>query len=271
MTVETTPVETEEAAPVLASTDAGVLTITLNRPHVLNAFSTELLEALGDVLRRAQADPDVRALVITGAGRGFSSGADLKARMAAEDLDIRALLHQYYVPVITAISSMEKPVIAAVNGVAAGAGFSLALAADLRLAAESATFMQAFVRVGLVPDAGSTFFLPALIGYARAAELMMLGDTIDAARAYELGIVNRVLPESELVPMALELAGRLARGPRSIGLIKRLLRHTREADFDLESQLALEADAQSEASSTADFVEGISAFLQKRRAEFTGR
>jgi 2-(1,2-epoxy-1,2-dihydrophenyl)acetyl-CoA isomerase len=271
MTVEASPAATAEAAPLLTEQADGVLTITLNRPAVLNALNGALLDSLAETLGRAGADASVRALVITGGGRGFSSGADLKAGVAAGDLDIRSLLHQHYVPVITAMRSIEKPVIAAVNGVAAGAGFSLALAADLRLAGESATFVQAFVRIGLVPDAGSTFFLPALVGYARAAELMMLGETIDASRAYELGIVNRVVPDSELLAAAQEVAGRLARGPRSVGLIKRLLSYTFDADHDLERQLAHEGETQAEAAATADFLEGVAAFLEKRPARFSGR
>ena len=269
MTVEASAAPAEET---LLRTDAGggVLTITLNRPAVLNALSGPLLDALHAALRDAAADASIRAVVLTGAGRGFSSGADLKAGMAEADLDIRRLLHAHYVPVITAIRSIETPVIAAVNGVAAGAGFSLALACDLRIAADSASFVQAFVRIGLVPDAGSTFFLPRLVGYARAAELAMLGDTIDAKRAHEIGLVNRVVPDGQLMPTALELAERLARGPRSIRLIKRLLSSSFEGGNDLESQLALEGDAQAEAAASADFLEGLAAFLEKRPPHFTG-
>jgi 2-(1,2-epoxy-1,2-dihydrophenyl)acetyl-CoA isomerase len=163
---------------------------------------------------------------------------------------------------------MDQPVIAAVNGVAAGAGFSLALACDLRIAAESATFVQAFVRIGLIPDLASTYFLPRLVGPARAAELAMLGETVDAARALELGIVNRVVPDTELAGAAAELASRLARGPRSIGLTKRALEVSHEND--LEAQLAVEERLQTEATTTSDFAEGVSAFLEKRRATFTG-
>ncbi len=265
MTVEITPSET-----VLSSTADGVLTLTLNRPAVLNALTNQLLDSLADALRRADADGSVRAVVITGAGRGFSSGQDLKAGAQADGLDIRGALHEHYVPVITAMRSIDKPVIAAVNGVAAGAGFSLALAADLRIAAASATFVQAFVRIGLVPDAGSTFFLPALIGYAHAAELMMLGDTVDAPRALALGIVNRVVSDEALIPVSMELARRLAAGPKSIGLIKRLLSHTLESGNDLERQMGHEEEAQVAAIETADFMEGVAAFLQKRPPRFTG-
>ena len=159
--------------------------------------------------------------------------------------------------------------LAAVNGVAAGAGFSLALATDMRIAAESATFVQAFVRIGLIPDAGSTFFLPRLVGPALAAELTMLGEAIDAQRALSIGLVNRVVPDAELQSAAFELAARLARGPRSIALIKRAL--NRSPQNDLQAQLDLEAQLQAESVGSADFMEGVSAFLEKRAASFSGR
>jgi 2-(1,2-epoxy-1,2-dihydrophenyl)acetyl-CoA isomerase len=270
MTLETST-QTGEATPLLATAGDGVLTITFNRPAVLNALNPELLDSLAETLRAAADDDAVRTVVITGAGRGFSSGADLKAGVSSGSLDVQSLLHRHYVPVIRAMRTMDKPVVAAVNGVAAGAGFSVALAADLRIAAESATFVQAFVRIGLVPDAGSTFFLPALVGYARAAELMMLGDTIDALQAREIGLVNRVVPDAELPAVTAGLAGRLARGPRSIRLIKRLLSHRFDAGHDLDTQLRYEGEAQAEAVSSADFLEGVAAFLEKRRAGFTGR
>ena len=175
-----------------------MLTLTLNRPEVLNAITPALLDEVTDALREAASGRAVRAVVITGAGRGFCSGQDLRAAAGDGGLDVGAILRDHYTPAIRAIRSMDQPVIAAVNGVAAGAGFSLALACDLRIAAESATFVQAFVRIGLIPDLASTYFLPRLIGPARAAELTMLGETVDAARALELGIVNRVVPDAEL-------------------------------------------------------------------------
>ena len=257
------------AQPVLAGERDGVLTLTLNRPSVLNAVTDELLDSLFDSLQRARSDAAIRAVVLTGAGRAFSSGQDLKSAAAEGDLDIRPHLRDHYAPVIRAMRELEKPVVAAVNGVAAGAGFSLALAADIRIAAESATFVQAFVRIGLVPDAGSTYFLPRLVGPAVAAELAMLGDTVDAARAERIGLVNRVVPDAELAETTHELAARLARGPRSIGLIKRAL--NRSMGNDLQAQLAVEEVLQTESVATADFMEGIAAFLEKRTARFTGR
>jgi 2-(1,2-epoxy-1,2-dihydrophenyl)acetyl-CoA isomerase len=260
---------TQATAPhLLQSVTEGVLTLTLNRPEVLNAITPALLDEVTESLRNAAAGRAVRAVIITGAGRGFCSGQDLRAAASEGGLDVGAVLRDHYTPAIRAIRSMDQPVIAAVNGVAAGAGFSLALACDLRIAAESATFVQAFVRIGLIPDLASTYFLPRLIGPARAAELTMLGETVDAARALELGIVNRVVPDTELAPVAAELASRLARGPRSIGLTKRALELSREND--LEAQLAVEERLQTEATTTSDFAEGVSAFLEKRRATFTG-
>jgi 2-(1,2-epoxy-1,2-dihydrophenyl)acetyl-CoA isomerase len=264
MTAEATPAT---APQLLQSVADGVLTLTLNRPEVLNAITPSLLDAVTDALRDAASGRAVRAVVITGAGRGFCSGQDLRAA-GDGGLDVGAILRDHYTPAIRAIRSMDQPVIAAVNGVAAGAGFSLALACDLRIAAESATFVQAFVRIGLIPDLASTYFLPRLIGPARAAELAMLGETVDAARALDLGIVNRVVPDAELAGAAAEWAGRLARGPRSIALTKRALEASHEND--LEAQLAVEERLQTEATTTSDFVEGVSAFLEKRRATFTG-
>ncbi len=265
MTAEATPTTAPE---LLQSITDGVLTLTLNRPEVLNAITPALLDEVTDSLRAAAAGRTVRVVIITGAGRGFCSGQDLRAAADDGGLDVGGVLRDHYTPAIRAIRSMDQPVIAAVNGVAAGAGFSLALACDLRIAAESATFVQAFVRIGLIPDLASTYFLPRLIGPARAAELAMLGETVDAARALELGIVNRVVPDSQLASSATELAGRLARGPRSIGLTKRALEVSHEND--LEAQLAVEERLQTEATTTNDFAEGVSAFLEKRRATFTG-
>ena len=265
MTAEATPATAQQ---LLQSEIDGVLTLTLNRPEVLNAITPGLLDEVTDALRAAASGRTIRAVVITGAGRGFCSGQDLRAAMGEGGLDVGTILRDHYTPAIRAIRSMDQPVIAAVNGVAAGAGFSLALACDLRLAAESATFVQAFVRIGLIPDLASTYFLPRLVGPARAAELTMLGETVDAARALELGIVNRVVPDAELPAAAAELAGRLARGPRSIGLTKRALDVSLEND--LEAQLGVEERLQTEATTTNDFIEGVGAFLEKRRATFSG-
>jgi len=235
---------------------------------VLNAITPEVLEALTVAFDSAAGDPAIRAIVITGAGRAFCSGQDLSAGAAAGGADVETMLREHYHPLITTMRSVDQPVIAAVNGVAAGAGVSLALAADLRLAAASATFVQAFVRIGLIPDAGSTYFLPRLVGPARAAELMLLGDTLDSATAERIGLVSRVVADDRLLDSALELAGRLASGPRSVQLIKRALRAS--PGNDLEAQLRVEEQLQGEATRTADFPEGIAAFREKRQPSFSG-
>jgi len=257
---------------LLVERAAGVLRLTLNRPARLNALDDELLDALGAALVVAREDDAVRALLITGAGRGFCAGADLGASLlggANPGEAIRRHLQTRYAPIILGLRELEKPVVAAVNGVAAGAGMSLALAADLRVCAESGSFLQAFVRIGLVPDAGSTFFLPRLVGMAKAAELAMLGDQVGADEALRLGLVNRVVPDATLLTEAGALAERLARGPRSVGLIKRALNLA--ASSDLRTQLGHEEDLQALAASSQDAAEGVAAFLEKRSAEFRGR
>ena len=243
--------------------------ITLNRPRVLNAVTAELLDSMREALDTAARDPDIRAVILTGAGRAFCSGQDLKSGAESGNPDVETMLREHYRPVIAAMRDLPKPVVGAINGVAAGAGFSLALATDIRIASTSATFVQAFVRIGLVPDAGSSYFLPRIVGPARALELAMLGDTIDSATAERIGLVSRVVDDSELEDEALAIAVRLAAGPRSIGLIKQ--EFAQSLDNDLEAQLAVEERLQAEATRTADFVEGVSAFLQKRPASFSGR
>lgn len=257
-------------AVLLAEADSGVLTLTLNRPERLNAITGGLLDALTTALRAAADDDAVRAVILTGAGRAFCSGQDLKwAAERGEGIDIRRELGEHYTPAINAIREIPKPVIAAVNGTAAGAGFSLTLPCDLRIAAESATFVMAFVRIGLIPDAASTYFLPRLIGPARSAEMMMLGDAIDAQRAQEIGLVSRVVPDPELMPAARQMAQRLAAGPRSLAFIKEALQLS--ASNDLDQQLGVEERLQEAAASTEDFFEGVGAFLQKRAPSFRGR
>jgi 2-(1,2-epoxy-1,2-dihydrophenyl)acetyl-CoA isomerase len=261
--------QTSTAPVVLSSIEDGVLTLTLNRPQVLNGITDEVLDAITAGCRGAASDDAVRAVVITGAGRGFCSGQDLRAGLESGDSDVRSHLRDHYHPMINAIRELEKPVIASVNGVAAGAGMSLALACDFRIAAESATFIQAFVRIGLVPDAGSSYFLPRLIGTAKALEMAMLGETVDSAEALRLGLVNRVVADAELAEATREFATTLGRKPRSAGLIKQLF--SGSVDRDLHTQLALEEEAQHQAAQTADFAEGVAAFMEKRPAQFTGR
>lgn len=251
----------------------GAATVELNRPQALNAwnaqFGAELLRALSEVA----ADESVRAVVLTGAGRAFSSGADLKE--IGEDTtpegrpDVYKVLTERYHPIMREIREMPKPVIAAVNGPAVGIGCSLALCCDLILAAESAYFLLAFVNIGLVPDGGSSLFLPTRIGMARASELAMLGERLPAAKALEWGLINRVVPDEALAQEALAFARRMAEGPtRSYAGSKRQLNNWLYARMD--EQLELEARIQQEMAGSADFVEGAMAFIQKREPHFTG-
>jgi 2-(1,2-epoxy-1,2-dihydrophenyl)acetyl-CoA isomerase len=246
--------------------------IELNRPEKMNAWDKQFGLDLRDAIERVSADPGVRAVLLTGAGRGFSSGADLSAGFDPTPdgrPDLRAALVDRYHPIILGVRQMPKPVIAAVNGPAVGIGCSLALAADLVLAAESAYFLLAFVNIGLVPDGGSSALLPARVGLTRATELAMLGERLHAPRALEWGLVNAVHPDDELAGAADALARRLAAGPtRSYAGSKRQLNAWVFDGF--EQQLELEADIQQEQASTADFAEGALAFLQKRPAAFRG-
>ncbi len=259
--------------PITYHVDGNVAVITLNRPDKLNAFTTEMLKELGEAVKQAGRDESVRAVVITGAGRGFCAGQDvreLQERATGGGGDLQEHLEQTYHPIVRRIRRMEKPVIAAVNGVAAGAGASLALACDLRIAAENANFVQAFVNVGLIPDSGSSFFLPRLVGLGRALELALTGRVVSAEEAERLGIYNRVVPAEQLMDTAMELARQLAQGPtKVIGLIKRAL--NRSWNLELDEALAYEAQLQAIAGSTEDHREGIAAFLEKRKPEFTGR
>jgi 2-(1,2-epoxy-1,2-dihydrophenyl)acetyl-CoA isomerase len=248
--------------------DGAVLTITLNRPDVLNALDTATHRALRGALKEAAAD-DVRAVVVTGAGRGFCVGQDLKEfREAAHD--IAEHLRRNYHPNIHAIRALEKPAIAAVNGPAAGAGMSLACACDIRIAADDATFVPAFVSSGLVPDSGGTFFVTRLLGYARAFEWLCSGRTLSAGEAHAWGLVSEVVERDALAARAAELAAQLAALPtRAIGMTKRLL--DRAGTVGLDEQLEWEAQLQAVATQSEDFREGVAAFLEKRKPAFTGR
>lgn len=250
------------------SRDGGVLTITLNRPDVLNAFNADLHRALAAALKEARSE-EVRAVVITGAGRGFCVGQDLtEFRGAAGDIGER--LRGNYHPNILALRALEKPVLASVNGPAAGAGLSLACACDLRIAGESATFVPAFISIGLVPDSGSTYFVRRLLGTARAFEWMTSGRRLSAAEALEWGLVSEVVPDDQLAARARERAAELAAMPtRGIALSKRLFDYAEHTT--LEEQLELEAQLQAAATRTHDFAEGVAAFLEKREPRFEGR
>jgi len=254
-------------AEVETSRDGAVLTITLNRPDVLNAFNAAMHEALGATLAEA-GDASVRAVVLTGAGRGFCVGQDLtEFRESAGDIGDR--LRSNYHPNVLAIRRLEKPVIAAVNGAAAGAGLSFACACDLRIAADSASFVPAFINIGLVPDSGGTYFIAHLLGYARSFEWMTSGRKLSAAEAHQWGLVSEVVEADRLAERAAEVASEYAARPtRGVGMTKRLFGQAFENA--LEEQLELEADLQTAATQTNDFKEGVAAFLEKRDPEFSG-
>ena len=252
---------------VEVSRDGGVQTITLNRPDVLNAFNAAMHRALAGALKEAR-DADVRAVVITGAGRGFCVGQDLPEFREAPG-DIGERLRGSYHPNVLAIRALEKPVIAAINGATAGAGLSLACACDVRIAADAATFVPAFINIGLIPDSGGSFFVARLLGYARAFEWLCSGRRLSAAEAHAWGLLSEVVEADRLQTRAAEIAAELAAMPtRGIGMTKRLLDHAYAGA--LEEQLELEAQLQAAATTTSDFREGVAAFLEKREPRFTG-
>jgi 2-(1,2-epoxy-1,2-dihydrophenyl)acetyl-CoA isomerase len=256
-----------EMAEVETSRDGAVLTVTLNRPEVLNAFDTATHRALSAALKEARA-PEIRAVVLTGAGRGFCVGQDLTEFREAPG-DIASRLRDNYHPNVLAIRGLEKPVIASVNGAAAGAGLSIACACDLRIAADSASFIPAFINIGLVPDSGGSYFVSRILGPARAFEWMTSGRKLTAAEAHAWGLVSEVVETEALPSRAAELAAQLAAMPtRGIGMTKRLIDQASTAS--LEDQLEREAQLQAAATQTSDFREGVSAFLEKRPPRFTG-
>lgn len=247
----------------------GVASITLNRPQALNAFTPQMNTELQEALKDADQDKNVRCFLITGAGRAFCAGQDLKGRTPEQRGSLGASLREKYNPIITRFRRTEKIVLAAVNGVAAGAGCNLALACDLRIASDEAKFIQAFVRVGLAPDSGGSFILPRLVGFSKAMELLLLGEPVDAQEALRIGLVAKVVPAAELAGAARAMAEQLAHGPRSIGLIKRAVNHAMLPD--LENHLEYEAYLQEIAGNSADYDEGVRAFLEKRQPVFSGK
>ncbi len=249
--------------------DGPVATLTLDRPDSLNALTVPVKVALREALASLAADRSVRAVILTGAGRAFCAGQDLAEREQPDAAPLEVEVRERYNPIIRTLRSMDQPVIAAVNGVAAGAGASLAFACDIRLAADDARFVLAFGRIGLVPDSGATWFLPRLVGSAKAAELALIGDPVDAAEALRLGLVSRVVPGDRLMAEARALADRLAQGaPLALSLAKSALQ--RSLTIDLDEALEGEAKLQGIAGASADHAEGLAAFREKRPPRFTG-
>jgi 2-(1,2-epoxy-1,2-dihydrophenyl)acetyl-CoA isomerase len=254
---------------IIYEKESGLATITLNRPQSLNAFVPQMNQEVLDALKDGERDKEVRCLMITGAGRAFCAGQDLKGRTPEQKGSLGASLREKYNPMIRQIRQMEKIVIAAVNGVAAGAGCNFALACDLRIASDEAKFIQSFVRVGLAPDSGGSFILPRLVGLSKAMELLLLGDTVDAQEAQRIGLVARVFPAADFAGSAKEIGARVAKAPRGIGLIKRAINHANLPN--LEADLEYEACLQEIAGRSSDYDEGVRAFLDKRTPMFTGK
>lgn len=248
----------------------GVATITLNRPDVYNAFNDGLSYELQDALKQAARDENVRVVVITGEGKAFCSGQDLKASSKAENRSFMDSLHKRYNPIIRAMRNMPKPIIARLNGVAAGAGCSLVLACDLIVAAEESMLVEVFVNIGLVLDSGSSYFLPRLVGSSKAFELSTMGTRVKGKEAFEMGLVNKVVPLAEIDNAVKEYTDYYRQAPtKAIGLMKKML--NKEGNSSLDDMLDYEAYCQEIAGSSEDYKEGVNAFLEKRKAEFKGK
>jgi 2-(1,2-epoxy-1,2-dihydrophenyl)acetyl-CoA isomerase len=256
---------------VLVRKENGVGWITLNRPEVLNACDIDTLKKLQSVLKQMETDPEVRCLVITGSGRAFCAGADLKSlkrRGSETKVSVSSDLRDGFNPVLSKIRNMDKPVIGMINGVAAGGGLGIALSCDIRMMSESAKFIEAFVKVGLVPDCGASYTMPRLLGLSKALELAFTGDGIDAREAERLGVVSQALPPDKLEQETRALAEKIASGPRAVGLSKRTIYKALSLDFD--GALENEAYMQEIASSTHDHEEGLAAFVENRTPKFKG-
>lgn len=252
------------------SKEDGVGKIILNRPDVLNSFNKEMAMALQSALNDCDRDPEVRAIYLTGEGRAFCAGQDLAEAIALDGPSLNSIVRDHYNPIISQLRSIEKPVICAVNGVAAGAGANIALACDIIFAGESASFIQAFSKIGLIPDSGGTFMLPRIVGFQRATALMMLGDKVKAAEALSMGMVYKVIDDDQLAAEAFECAKRMATMPtKGLGYTKRALNLSMFNNLD--DQLDVEENLQTMAGKTDDYKEGVNAFLQKRTPDFKGK
>ncbi|HEX9979694.1 MAG TPA: enoyl-CoA hydratase-related protein [Flavobacterium sp.] len=255
---------------ILLSIEDSIAFITLNRPEVFNSFNREMALSMQETLDKCAADDSIRAIVITGSGKAFCAGQDLKEVTTPElNPGFRKILEEHYNPIIERIRSIEKPILAAVNGVAAGAGANIALACDIVVASENASFIQAFSKIGLIPDSAGTFFLPRLIGFQKASALMMLGDKVSAQEAYNIGMIYKFYPVALFEEEIHKLAVALSQMPtHALALTKKLL--NRSMINNLQEQLALESDLQIDASSSYDYQEGVNAFMEKRTPEFKG-
>ena len=248
----------------------GIASITLNRPDKYNSFTREMALAMQEALSDAREDPAVRALVITGSGKAFSAGQDLVEATSLDGPAIESIVSEHYNPIIEAIRSLPKPIIAKVNGVAAGAGANIALACDIVVVGESASFIQAFSKIGLIPDSGGTYILPRLVGWAKATALTMLGTTVSAQEAVQMGMIYQAVADVDLDHVVGQLAQQLATMPTyALGLTKEALNES--MNHTLTQQLSLERDLQLAASQSADYKEGTAAFLEKRKPAFVGR
>ncbi len=260
-------------ATILYSCAGGIARVTLNRPDRLNSFTAAMHGELRDALAKVRADDSARVLLLTGAGRGFCAGQDLSDRAVAPGsapVDLGASIETYYRPLVLALRSLPMPVVCAVNGVAAGAGANIALACDLVIAAKSASFIQAFCKIGLIPDSGGTYFLPRLVGTARALGLTLLGDKLSGQQAADWGLIWKCVDDAELAPTVDALLGQLAQAPTKGLVATRRALHA-SAQATLEGQLDLERDLQRELGNSADYREGVAAFLAKRPPQFSGK
>ncbi len=254
---------------ILSELKGKVMVITLNRPDKFNSFNREMALQLQSALDQASTNAEVRALILTGSGKAFCAGQDLAEAIDAKGPGIPKIVEEHYNPIVSRIRTIEKPIVAIVNGVAAGAGANIALSCDIVIAANSASFIQAFSKIGLIPDSGGTFFLPRLIGFQRASALMMTGDKVTAIEAQQMGMIFKTFADDAFMEEGMKIAANLADMPtKAIGLTKRLLN---ESVFNThQNQLALEGKLQVEAAATHDYNEGVSAFLEKRKPVFKG-